>query len=319
MKLAAAIAMLDQEHDKMAGQDPRDHNSYVLGRVHRHNVVIAGTPAGVDGSVAAAKVARDMARTFPALRFGLMVGTGGGIPNLSKGIDIRLGDVVVSTPDRTWGGVVQYDLGKAERGGIFVVKGQLNQPPDLLLNTLTQMRARHKLRSSMVSTFINEGIERNPDMEANGFTRPGEPEAFYCGICDKDVESPAAGCIGSHSKRKQRKNSWPVFHYGVIASGNRVIKDPAIRDRLRDNFGALCVDMEAAGLMNAFPCLVIRGLCNYADSHKDDTWKPYAAVTAAAYAKEFLFYASPATAGQAKPIQDVLGESRLPKRKRCPS
>jgi nucleoside phosphorylase len=46
--------------------------------------------------------------------------------------------------------------------------------------------------------------------------------------------------------------------------------------------------MEAAGLMDDFPCLVIRGICDYADSHKNKRWQPYAAATAAAYAKELL-------------------------------
>jgi len=133
IELTAAIAMLDEEYKVMAGQDPQDHNSYVLGRVHQHNVVIAYMPEGVDGSVPAANVARDMARTFPGLRVGLLVGISGGIPDLPKGIDIRLGDIVVSRPEKTWGGVVQYDKGEAEDGGKFVVKGQLNQPPALLL------------------------------------------------------------------------------------------------------------------------------------------------------------------------------------------
>ena len=50
----------------------------------------------------------------------------------------------------------------------------------------------------------------------------------------------------------------------------------------------LCFEMEAAGLMNNFPCLVVRGICDYADSHKNKQWQPYAAATAAAYAKELL-------------------------------
>jgi nucleoside phosphorylase len=51
--------------------------------------------------------------------------------------------------------------------------------------------------------------------------------------------------------------------------------------------------MEAAGLMNDFPCLVIRGVYDYADAHKNDVWHRYAATTAAAYAKEFLSIVPP--------------------------
>ncbi|CAG7935662.1 unnamed protein product [Penicillium nalgiovense] len=46
--------------------------------------------------------------------------------------------------------------------------------------------------------------------------------------------------------------------------------------------------MEAAGLMNDFPCLVIRGICDYADSHKNKEWQGYAAIAVAAYAKELV-------------------------------
>jgi len=66
---------------------------------------MACLPAGVDGNNAAAPVATNMLRTFTGLRFGLMVGIGGGIPNLDNRVDIRLGDVVVSQPDKTNGGV----------------------------------------------------------------------------------------------------------------------------------------------------------------------------------------------------------------------
>ncbi|KIX05301.1 uncharacterized protein Z518_06173 [Rhinocladiella mackenziei CBS 650.93] len=307
IEMTAAMAMLDEEHEMLPGQDPQDHNSYVLGRIHQHNVVIACMPEGVDGLVPAANVAKDMARTFPALRIGLMVGIGGGIPDLAKGVDIRLGDIVVSKPEKTLGGVVQYDKGKAENGGKFVVKGQLNAPPALLLQTLAQLRARHAMRPSKVSNYISEAITRNPMMEESGFTFPSLPDCFYCSVCDKDIESSIPNCEGLHTKRNQRKNHNPVVHYGVIASGNQVVKDAAVRDRLRDEFNAFCVEMEAAGLMNEFPCLVIRGICDYADLHKNDGWHPYAAMAAAAYAKEFLQYITPARACQEQPIQNVLG------------
>jgi nucleoside phosphorylase len=265
IELTAAMAMLDTKHDMIVGQDSQDHNNYVLGRIHQHNVVIACMPDGVDGLVPAANVARDMARTFPALRVGLMVGIGGGIPNLSKGIDIRLGDIVVSRPEKTWGGVVQYDKGKAENGGKFVVKGQLNQPPALLLQTLARLRAEHNMGPSKVLDYINEAIERYPMMEENGFTFPSLPDHLFCSVCDKDIESPAMECDGSHTTRRQRKTNHPAVYYGVIASANQVVKDAVVRDRIRDEYGALCVEMEAAGLMNEFPCLVIRGICDYAD------------------------------------------------------
>ena len=236
-----------------------------------------------------------------------MVGIGGGIPNLARGVDIRLGDVVVSMPDKTWGGVVQFDHGKAEDGGVFVVKGQLNQPPEMLLRTLSQVQARHRLRPSKIIQYIDEAVGKNSMLEDNGFVRPDVPDRLMCTVCHTHIDNAAGGCNGGH-QRKVRKSSAPVLHYGIIASGNVVVKDAVVRDRLRDQYSALCVEMEAAGLMNDFPCLVIRGICDYADSSKNDAWHLYAAMTAAAYAKEFLFYVSPAQASQEQPIRQVVGK-----------
>jgi nucleoside phosphorylase len=66
------------------------------------------------------------------------------------------------------------------------------------------------------------------------------------------------------------------------------MKHGVTRDQFARELGILCFEMEAAGLMDNFPCLVIRGICDYADSHKSKEWQEYAAATAAAYAKEIL-------------------------------
>lgn len=48
-------------------------------------------------------------------------------------------------------------------------------------------------------------------------------------------------------------DSEPVVHYGLIASGNMLMKDALVRDQLAEEEGVLCFEMEAAGLMNHFP------------------------------------------------------------------
>jgi len=116
----------------------------------QHNVVIACLPAGAYGTNAAATVAKDMLRTFICLRFGLLVGIRGGIPNLKDGRDIRLGDIVVSQPVDTFGGVVQYDLGKNLGEGRFERKGSLNSPPILLLTALASLQSKSGLRESPI-------------------------------------------------------------------------------------------------------------------------------------------------------------------------
>lgn len=93
--------------------------------------------------------------------------------------------------------------------------------------------------------------------------------------------------------RIPRGDSYPVIHYGNIASGNQVMKDGLTRDRLAEKEHVICFEMEAAGLMDEFRCLVIRGISDYSDSHKNKAWQPYAAGTAAAYAKELLLEIPP--------------------------
>jgi ankyrin repeat domain-containing protein 50 len=101
-ELAASQAMLDEEHPDLL-QAENDTNAYTLGQIGRHNVVLACLPAGITGIGAAATAARDLLRSFPRVRFGLMVGVGGGAPSNDPRHDIRLGDVVVSTPKGNYG------------------------------------------------------------------------------------------------------------------------------------------------------------------------------------------------------------------------
>jgi nucleoside phosphorylase len=309
-EMSAAIATLDERHQPIIGQDKLDPNNYVLGRIHEHNVVVACLPSGIYGTNAAARVARDMLRTFTGLRFGLMAGIGGGIPNLPKSVDIRLGDVVISQPGKTYGGVVQYDLRKNLGDGAFERTGFLKPPPTLLLAALATLRADHNLNDSQVPTILTDAMVRHPKLVKNGYGFPGrENDTLYCRQCDSSNSLGTCDlCTDGKVERPAREDDHPAFWYGVIASGNELIKNAAERERMGRELGALCVEMEAAGLMNDFPCIVIRGICDYADSHKNDAWQKYAALTAAAYAKEFLGYMSPEQTTLEKPIQDIVGK-----------
>ena len=131
LELGAATAMLDEKHLALPVQ-PNDENTYILGRVGAHNIVIACLPYGMTGNNSAATVANDMTRSFKSIKIRLMVGIGGGAPG--EETDIRLGDVVVSKPTGIHGGVVQYDFGKTKQEGRFVRTGTLNKPPVELLD-----------------------------------------------------------------------------------------------------------------------------------------------------------------------------------------
>ncbi|KAI9659868.1 MAG: hypothetical protein M1821_001220 [Bathelium mastoideum] len=303
-ELAAAKAILDEFYDHTTAPDILDTNTYILGRIHKHNVVITCLPAGVYGTNSAARVVRDMARTFTGLRFGLMVGIGGGIPNLSKGLDIRLGDVVISQPDQTYGGVVQYDFGKKLGNEQFERKGILKPPPTLLLSALGLLKADHHLNDSQVPEILTKIHQQHPSLTKKGFGLLGwEKDTLYCSSCDGSTSGSCKFCTDGKIERDIRESQDPAFWYGTIASRNGLIRNAIMRDRLGHELGALCVEMEAAGLMNDFPCIVIRGICDYADSHKNDTWQKYAALVAAAYAKELLLYISPEQTSRETPVQ----------------
>src|SRR5271170_523559 len=141
LELGASMSMLDETHTSLATHS-EDSNSYTLGRIGPHNVVIACLPKGQYGTNSAAIVAMEMRRSFPKVRIGLMVGIGGGVPSHDvpgKEVDIRLGDVVVSKPGLHDGGVVQYDFGKVVAGGEFTQTGTLNAPPAVLLTALSTL------------------------------------------------------------------------------------------------------------------------------------------------------------------------------------
>ena len=294
---AAAIAMLDEKHGKPTDfeQPITDPNSYSWGRIHEHNVVIASLAAGLYGTSSAAATALPMLSSFPQIRVGMMVGIGAGIPSLEKDIDIRLGDVVVSQPAGRSGGVVQYDLGKASLAGKWERKDFLSKPPEVLLRALSNLQTSHILDGTRITEFLSDAVERNPRLVKAGFVHPGFNndrlfEATYAHLDGKDC----CNCdLAKQISRSPRELIDPEIHYGTIASGNTLVKDAITRDKIIKDLvkeDCLCIEMEAAGLMNNFPCLVIRGVCDYADSHKQDKWQQYAAATAAAFAKELLDY-----------------------------
>lgn len=141
----AAFEMLDEEHQALP-QSSRDHNVYKLGRIANHNIVIAGLHHA--GNAPAATVVAQMRMTFPNLKYGLLVGIGGGVPRKTSSGWIRLGHVVVGTPNRRHSGVVQYDYGKAYSDGKFERTGALAPPPVALLNA-AQALAIHRDRASV--------------------------------------------------------------------------------------------------------------------------------------------------------------------------
>ncbi|OCK96816.1 uncharacterized protein K441DRAFT_656827 [Cenococcum geophilum 1.58] len=308
----AAQAFLDEKHERPEPVSSNDNNVYTLGKVEKHNVVIAVLPNGEYGIAAAANVARDMLHSFPNVRIGLMVGIGGGAPNRRH--DIRLGDIVVSAPCDGKGGVFQYDFGKTIQDYKFQTTGFLNQPPVLLRAAMTDLRAQYEGEGHQLEEAINTVLKKRPRLRKKykrpdpssdrlyqpGVTHPPNNETGCATACGDDP----LNLVLRHERSKDEDN--PAIHYGLIASANQLMKNALVRDTLAAEKDVLCFEMEAAGLMNHFPCLVIRGICDYSDSHKNKEWQGYAAMAAAAYAKDLL-YRIPADRVEAeRKISDLL-------------
>jgi nucleoside phosphorylase len=191
---------------------------------------------------------------------------------------------------------VQYDAYKARVVGnerFEELRGFLRAPPDALLTTLSRLKSTHQMGDSAVEKFMKESLEKHPKMKES-FGRPGASH--------KDPEQPIS------------VDASPEVHYGTIASGGVLFKNAAERDAVLDrlakaNIKAICFEMEAAGLMNSFPCLVVRGICDYADERKNDAWQDYAAMTAAAYAKDFLKHVQRKRIEQTRTIGEAVQQS----------
>jgi nucleoside phosphorylase len=308
----AAQTFLDEEHKGPESVSRNDNNDYTLGKIGEHNVVITVLPDGEYGISSAAAVARDMLHSFPNVRIGLMVGIGGGAP--SQEHDIRLGDIVVSAPRDGKSGVFQYDFGKTIQDQSFKTTGFLNQPPMVVRTAVNGLKAQYERKGHQLEEAINCALENNRRLQQKYKRQDPNTDRLYKpwvvhpsdaqGSCEVVCGIDPSNLISRRERAEDEDN--PKVHYGLIASANQLMKDALIRDTLAEKMDVLCFEMEAAGLMNHFPCLVIRGICDYSDSHKNKEWQGYAAMAAAAYAKDLLSRIYPNEVEDEKRISDIL-------------
>lgn len=139
-----------------------------------------------------------------------------------------------------------------------------------------------------MQTFIDEGIAKLQGVGNSHFRFPGREHDLLFRSDYKHPKGPTCDeCDPGLTVTRSDRELLSV-HYGLVASADVVMKSAHVRDRMRQDQNVICFQMEAAGLMNNSPCITIRGISDYADSHKNDRWQPYAAITAAGYAKDLL-------------------------------
>lgn len=297
LELLPSRLMLDDEHEAPDYDTTYDDNVYICGTLAGHNIVIATCPPGLTGNVNAGRMTGPMFKTFSSIRMAVLVGIGGGMPRAEPSDDpkenVHLGDVVVGWPGDGGPACVYYEAGRWHTDGQFEILGTIDKPDRVLLNALGKLASDHDMDRS---TFQEHRKRLLVPKHKRKFTFPGLDqdrlfEAAYvhrgqyrdkCASCDtaKLVHRPT---------RTEEDLAGFYFHRGRIATGNAVIQDSTRRDQIRDQCnGALCVETEAAGVDASRSCLVIRGISDYADSHKGDGWRLYAAGNAAVFARELL-------------------------------
>ncbi|KAL3482515.1 nucleoside phosphorylase domain-containing protein [Aspergillus californicus] len=275
-----ALEMLDELHEPLS-QPHTDQSVYTLGSIGGHNIAIAGLPQTANNSAVA--VITQARTTFPKLRFGLLVGIGDGEPTTTDCGMIRFGDIVGRKPTGE------------HSGSLFVRTGASAPPPAVLLSAaqiLTTQRARSKKDPILANIQRLDSSFR----VLRRYLRPGEDKDYlyrarYPHI---DPEVSCTQCKYDPSQRvqfaKYDDNHSVVIHRGTIGSGELVVKNGILRDALAKRYNLLCFETEAAGVMANFHCLIIRGISDYCDSHKNSHWHEYAAAAAAAYARELFVY-----------------------------
>jgi len=176
------------------------------------------------------------------------------------------------------------------------------------------LKSKYEDEGYRIEESIKAVLEKRPRLKKS-YSRPTpEGDRLYKanvvhphnqeGSCQELCGTQPPDMMGRHERSEDEDN--PAIHYGVIASANQLMKDALVRDTLATEKGILCFEMEAAGLMNRFPCLVIRGICDYSDSHKNKEWQGYAAMAAAAYAKDLLKRMVPSRVESEEKIQKAL-------------
>ncbi|KAJ4111385.1 hypothetical protein NW765_016510 [Fusarium oxysporum] len=313
---ADAVEMLfDGQWSGGYNRSEGDTNTYTLGTIGRHGVVLVHMPGM--GTTYSATVATCCRSTFPRISLALVVGICGGVPFSQSGTELLLGDVVISD------GLVRYDFARQYPDGCLVknsVSESARKLPVEVLGYLAKLKglnARRRLRErateylatlSKVLEVTHPGVEEDILFESTYSHRHYPPS--LCNICIGDSGDPTgmicgqareASCkdlkcdIGRSVPRKRQKeaagnqrNLCPGVHFGKFGSGDKVMKSGEDRDRIARSEGIIAFEMEGAGAWDTLPCVVIKGICDYSDSHKNKRWQVYAASTAAACAKAFL-------------------------------
>ncbi|KAE8555724.1 hypothetical protein TMatcc_002993 [Talaromyces marneffei ATCC 18224] len=317
----AVEALFDETYDRLGrlyGKQPGDANAYVNGRIREHDVVLCYMPRMGKGS--AASVASSLRVSYTGVQLALVVGICGGVPypSASNNTEIFLGDVIISDA------VVEYDFGRQypsrfQRKTDGHNKDMLGGPDREIRTLLTSLRAsqtRNEFQGQIIQQLYSiqqlDARWRRPDSWNDILFESGYHHKHYIqessaicrcfdgdspdDICDEALEHScdSLGCDWDRIRRCQEESADTTnkvsVHIGKIASADTVMKSGEHRDQIARKERVIGFEMEGAGVWDNIPCIIIKGVCDYADSHKNKNWQDYAAATAACGLKVFLGY-----------------------------
>ncbi|CAH0054258.1 unnamed protein product [Clonostachys solani] len=287
------------EGDSSYGRVEGDLNHYTNGRIGQHDVVLAHLPGM--GTQNAAAAAASLRTSYTELKLVFLVGICGGVPKID-GVDAFLGDVVISKS------ILQYDYGR-QYPGRFEVKettedslGRSNKDIRGLLasfetdreKTVLENKAGRYLKDIQNKTEPSDPRRlkgsreyRNPGLAKDRLFKPDyihkhhkECEACQRGPCELATKASCGdlGCrtsqlvLRTRSSDRNDDDYRPAIFIGRVASGSTVMKSGEDRDRIATEHGIAAFEMEGAGVWDEVPCLIVKGICDYADSHKDKRW-----------------------------------------------
>ncbi|EWY82414.1 hypothetical protein FOYG_14513 [Fusarium oxysporum NRRL 32931] len=297
----AALCLLDERHHGRFPVKRGDDYIFEAGVMGGHNIIIATLPAGQEyGNGSAAALTSQLKKCFPNLWFGLLVGVAAGLPSISRGRDIRLGDILVGLPDGNSAGLIAYDLGKETEDGFELLRHghSLAMAEPIVRSAIGSIKLLAPKESEVFLPYYEKIA--NLDHATGTFADPGQ---------DNDILYDNESQMIQRSSRPAhiRSRVW----YGPIGSGDKLFKNAEKRNLLRDNYDIIGLEMEAAGTINRIPVGVIRGVCDYGDRHKNKGWQPYAAAMAASYARALLDVIRPSLPSASDPRPEVNQQQRI--------
>ncbi|KAL4902905.1 hypothetical protein BDW74DRAFT_180204 [Aspergillus multicolor] len=326
LEFDAVCALVDEFWDGDYGRGSNDLNIYTNARIGKFNVVLLLLPNM--GKVAAAGTAAHLRSSYPALSLVLLTGICGGVPFPSNGEELLLGDVVISRrivqydfgrryPDkfepkgtvedsgdgvpknvRNLLAMLQTNVGRERLEELTAShlqdiqakasrkpRGAKYKYPGASKDRLFQPDYRHKRHTSML---MNALMTPKISMRAETKTYGASCEDACCDTGQLVSRDRIAFKRELEKEGQTKEAQAPAIFVGRIGSGDTVMKSGEECDKLASAHDLIAFEMEGAGLWDELPCIVIKGVCDYADSHKNKDWQQFAAATSASATKALL-------------------------------